>query len=98
MYSADTLLIYKYSEVIMKKKDESFNKLRKCITGSAFNLPLDTEFTFNELNSKSGVICSTEVQQDVGRWFAYLVKHANVPFIIVDNNYPITYKKVKGSN
>ncbi|MUN94913.1 MULTISPECIES: cassette chromosome ssDNA-binding protein [Staphylococcus] len=64
-----------------------FEQLKKKILGIAFNLPEGKEFTFHDLNSRANVQCSKAVQQNVGRWFAYFVKHApRVPFIIIGKN------------
>ena len=79
------------------EKNKEFYLLKKRATGVAFNLPVGTQFTFHDLNMKAHVICSTKVQQDVGRWFAYFVKHApRVPFVIIgkDSNGHLIYRKV----
>ncbi|HDD1020983.1 TPA: DUF1413 domain-containing protein [Staphylococcus aureus] len=84
----------------MKYKGEDFNELKRRRLGAAFNLDVDTTFTFHDLNAKTDITCSTEVQQDVGRWFAYFVKHApNVPFVIIGKNSSgnLVYRKT-GAN
>ena len=81
----------------MKYKGEDFNEFKRRILGAAFSLSEDITFTFSDLNLKSGFTCSTEVQQDVGRWFAYFVKHApRVPFVIIgkDSSGNLIYRKV----
>ncbi|MCD8861480.1 single-stranded DNA-binding protein [Mammaliicoccus sciuri] len=71
----------------MKYKGKDFDELKRKCLGAAFSLSEDTTFTFHDLNVKTDITCSTEVQQDVGRWFAYFVKHApNVPFVIIGKN------------
>ncbi|WP_426443747.1 cassette chromosome ssDNA-binding protein [Staphylococcus xylosus] len=68
-------------------QSDKFEQLKKKILGIAFNLPEGEEFTFHDLNSRANVTCSKEIQQNVGRWFAYFVKHApRVPFIIIGKN------------
>ncbi|MFI8613815.1 cassette chromosome ssDNA-binding protein [Staphylococcus capitis] len=71
--------------------------LKRKVLGIAFNLKTGAVFTFNDLNLASNVICPTTVQQEVGRWFAYFVKHApSVPFIIIgkNTNGHLVYMKV----
>ncbi|MDW3898254.1 DUF1413 domain-containing protein [Staphylococcus saprophyticus] len=71
----------------MKYKGKDFEELKRKCLGAAFSLSEDTTFTFHDLNVKTDIRCSTEVQQDVGRWFAYFVKHAPcVPFVIIGKN------------
>ncbi|EHJ07407.1 cassette chromosome ssDNA-binding protein [Staphylococcus simiae] len=79
----------------MKKKENDFYELRKRIIRLAYNLPKGKEFTFNDLNSAAHFICSTAIQQDVGRWFAYFVKHTpRVPFEIIGyNGTSLLYRK-----
>ena len=81
----------------MKNKGKDFNQLKRKITGIAFSIPVGTIFTFNDLNSKSGVVCATDVQQDVGRWFAYFVKHTpNIPFEIIGyRGTSLLYRKIR---
>ena len=68
-------------------QSDKFEQLKKKILGISFNLPEGEEFTFHDLNSRANVQCSKAVQQNVGRWFAYFVKHApRVPFIIIGKN------------
>lgn len=70
----------------MKYKGEEFNELKRIRLSAAFSLSEDTTFTFHDLKVKTDK-CSTELQQEVGRWFAYFVKHApNVPFVIIGKN------------
>lgn len=59
-------------------QSDKFEQLKKKILGISFNLPEGEEFTFHDLNSRANVQCSKAVQQNVGRWFAYFVKHAHV--------------------
>ncbi|HIA6847833.1 TPA: cassette chromosome ssDNA-binding protein [Staphylococcus aureus] len=80
----------------MKYKGKDFEELKRKCLGAAFSLFEDTTFTFHDLNVKTDIKCSTEVQQDVGRWFAYFVKHApNVPFVIIgkDSSGNLVYRK-----
>ena len=81
-------------------QSDKFEQLKKKILGISFNLPEGEEFTFHDLNSRANVQCSKAVQQNVGRWFAYFVKHApRVPFIIIgkNTNGHLVYMKI-GSN
>ena len=81
----------------MSKKSYCFLLLKRRACGVAFNLAIGKDFTFNDLNLASNVTCSTDVQQDVGRWFAYFVKHApRVPFVIIgkDSSGNLIYRKV----
>ena len=67
------------------QKDD-FKELKRRILGIVFDLPGQT-FTFHDLNSRANVQCSKAVQQNVGRWFAYFVKHApRIPFVIIGKN------------
>ena len=78
-------------------QSDKFEQLKKKILGISFNLPEGEEFTFHDLNSRANVQCSKAVQQNVGRWFAYFVKHApRVPFIIIgkNTNGHLVYMKV----
>ena len=56
----------------MKYEGEEFNELKRRRLGVAFSLSEDTTFTFHDLKIKTET-CSTELQQEVGRWFAYFV-------------------------
>ncbi|MRW57627.1 cassette chromosome ssDNA-binding protein [Staphylococcus aureus] len=68
------------------QKDD-FKELKRRILGIVFDLPEGQTFTFHDLNSRANVQCSKAVQQNVGRWFAYFVKHApRVPFVIIGKN------------
>lgn len=81
----------------MSKKSFHFLLLKRKVLGIAFNLKTGAVFTFNDLNLASNVFCPTTVQQEVGRWFAYFVKHApSVPFIIIgkNTNGHLVYMKV----
>ena len=72
-------------------QSDKFEQLKKKILGISFNLPEGEEFTFHDLNSRANVQCSKAVQQNVGRWFAYFVKHApRVPFIIIGRILTVT--------
>lgn len=80
----------------MSKKSYCFLLLKRRACGVAFNLAIGQDFTFNDLNLASGVTCSTKVQQDVGRWFAYFVKHKpSIPFVIIgkNSNGNLVYRK-----
>ena len=68
------------------QKDD-LKELKRRILGIVFDLPEGKTFTFHDLNSRANVQCSKAVQQNVGRWFAYFVKHApRVPFVIIGKN------------
>lgn len=78
-------------------QEDDFKNLKKRTLGIAFNLPTGQTFTFHDLNSRANVQCSKAVQQNVGRWFAYFVKHApRVPFIIIGKNTHghLVYRKI----
>ncbi|TGE17880.1 cassette chromosome ssDNA-binding protein [Staphylococcus petrasii] len=78
------------------KQEDDFKQLKDRILGIAFNVPVGGTFTFHNLNSRANVSCSKAVQQNVGRWFAYFVKHApNVPFIVIgkDTHGHLVYLK-----
>ncbi|KFD31721.1 hypothetical protein D484_01075 [Staphylococcus aureus subsp. aureus SK1585] len=65
-------------------KEKEFYTLKRAVTSIAFNLPVGTMFMYHDLNVRANVLCSTEIQQDVGRWFAHFVKYTpNLPFIVV---------------
>ena len=71
-------------------------KIKNRILGISINLPEGQTFTFHDLNRRANVSCSKAVQQNVGRWFAYFVKHApNVPFIVIgkDTHGHLVYLK-----
>ncbi|MEB7756437.1 MULTISPECIES: cassette chromosome ssDNA-binding protein [Staphylococcus] len=71
----------------MSKKSYCFLLLKRRACGVAFNLAIGKKFTFNDLNLSSGIICSAEVQQEIGLRFAYFVKHTpSVPFVIFGKN------------
>ncbi|HDA1956886.1 TPA: single-stranded DNA-binding protein [Staphylococcus aureus] len=68
------------------QKDD-FKELKRRILGIVFDLPEGQTFIFHDLNSRANVQCSKAVQQNVGRWFAYFVKHApRIPFVIIGKN------------
>lgn len=71
----------------MTNKSQEFKDLLDADLAIAFNLAVGTEFTISDLTQKSGITCSRDVQREVGRWFAYFVKHApRVPFVIIGKN------------
>ncbi|MCD0831871.1 single-stranded DNA-binding protein [Staphylococcus aureus] len=71
----------------MTNKSQEFKDLLDADLAIAFNLAVGTEFTISDLTQKSGITCSIDVQREVGRWFAYFVKHApRVPFVIIGKN------------
>lgn len=79
-------------------QEDDFKQLKRRILGIAFGLPEGQTFTFHNLNRRANVPCSKAVQQNVGRWFAYFVKHApRVPFIIIgkNTNGHLVYMKVR---
>ncbi|MCG2001811.1 single-stranded DNA-binding protein [Staphylococcus epidermidis] len=78
------------------KQEDDFITLKNRTLGIAFNISEGQTFTFHYLNSRANVQCSKAVQQNVGRWFAYFVKHApRVPFIIIgkDTHGHLVYLK-----
>ncbi|HDE8427075.1 MULTISPECIES: cassette chromosome ssDNA-binding protein [Staphylococcus] len=78
------------------KQEDDFKMLKNRTLGIAFNTSEGQTFTFHDLNSRANVQCSKAVQQNVGRWFAYFVKHApRVPFIIIgkDTHGHLVYLK-----
>ena len=80
------------------KQEDDFITLKNRTLGIAFNTSEGQTFTFHDLNSRANVQCSKAVQQNVGRWFAYFVKHApRVPFIIIgkNTNGHLVYMKVR---
>ena len=74
------------------------NRYYKATIAAAFNLPEGTTFTFHDLTKYIYFSCSTKDQRLAGQHFAYLVKHANVPFIIIDPVSPIIYQRIQGGN
>lgn len=69
------------------EQEDDFKLLKRRILGIGFVLPEGQVFTFHDLNRRANVQCSKAVQQNVGRWFAYFVKHApRVPFVIIGKN------------
>lgn len=79
-------------------QEDDFKQLKRRILGIAFGLPEGQTFTFHNLNRRANIPCSKAVQQNVGRWFAYFVKHApRVPFIIIgkNTNGHLVYMKVR---
>lgn len=78
------------------EQEDDFKLLKRRILGIGFVLPEGQVFTFHDLNRRANVQCSKAVQQNVGRWFAYFVKHApNVPFIVIgkDTHGHLVYLK-----
>ncbi|MEB8208773.1 cassette chromosome ssDNA-binding protein [Mammaliicoccus sciuri] len=80
------------------EKSKAQNHLYKATIAAAFNLPVGTTFTFRDLSKYIYFSCSTNDQRLAGQRFAYLVKHANVPFIIIDPVSPIVYQRIQGGN
>lgn len=80
------------------QKSKAQNDLYKAAIGVAFRLPIGTVFQFNNLSKCVNHQCNTTDQQEAARRFSHLVKHGDVPFIIVDFSYPLTYMRVKGGN
>jgi len=74
------------------------NRYYKATIAAAFNLPVGTTFTFHDLSKYIYFSCSTNDQRLAGQRFAYLVKHANVPFIIINPVSPIIYQRIQGGN
>ncbi|PTJ49869.1 cassette chromosome ssDNA-binding protein [Mammaliicoccus sciuri] len=79
-------------------KNNIQNKYYRAAIAAAFNLPVGTTFTFHDLSKYIYFSCSTNNQRLAGQRFAYLVKHANVPFIIIDPVSPIIYQRIQGGN
>lgn len=78
--------IQRMIQMTYEQKDD-FKKLKNRILGISINLPEGQTFTFHDLNRRANVPCSKAVQQNVGRWFAYFVKHApRIPFVIIGKN------------
>lgn len=79
----------------MTYKSQEFINLKKIDLAIAWNLQEGTDFTIGDLTKKSGINCSRDVQREVGRWFAYFVKHTpSIPFIIIGKrNGSLLYKK-----
>jgi hypothetical protein len=78
------------------KQEDDFITLKNRTLGIAFNISEGQTFTFHDLNSRANVQCSKAVQQNVGRWFAYFVKHApRVSFILIgkDTHGHLVYLK-----
>lgn len=68
----------------MTYKSQEFINLKNADLAIANNLQKGTEFTIGDLTKKSGLNCSRDAQREVGRWFAYFVKHTpSIPFIII---------------
>lgn len=80
------------------EKSKAQNHLYKAVIATAYNLPVGTLFKYKDLKNKVNYHCTKEEQSEVGRIFAYLVKHANVPFIIIDPVSPIVYQRIQGGN
>lgn len=79
-------------------KSETQNKYYQAAIAVAFKLSEGTTFTFHDLSKDIYFSCSTNDQRLAGQRFAYLVKHANVPFIIIDPVSPIVYQRIQGGN
>ncbi|QRN48634.1 hypothetical protein KYI11_00280 [Macrococcoides bohemicum] len=77
-------------------KSNQQKKLYKAVVAQAFRQPKGKAFTYNDLVVKTGLTSiSTNDQREVGRRFAYLVKHANLPFAIIDSQQkPILYLRL----
>ncbi|MDT0742953.1 DUF1413 domain-containing protein [Staphylococcus epidermidis] len=80
----------------MTYKSQEFINLKNADLAIANNLQKGTEFTIGDLTKKSGLNCSRDVQREVGRWFAYFVKHTpSIPFIIIGKkNGSLLYQKI----
>ncbi|HDF5808937.1 DUF1413 domain-containing protein [Staphylococcus hominis] len=80
----------------MTYKSQEFINLKNADLAIANNLQKGTEFTIGDLTKKSGLNCSRDAQREVGRWFAYFVKHTpSIPFIIIGKkNGSLLYKKI----
>lgn len=79
----------------MNKKTEQQDKINNCMYAMAFKQSVGSTFTYSELREKSGMVCSTNDQREVGRRFAYWIKHTpGLPFKIVGKkNGSLLYKK-----
>lgn len=80
----------------MTYKSQEFINLKNADLAIAFNLQEGAEFTIGDLTEKSEINCSRDVQREVGRWFAYFVKHTpSIPFIIIGKkNGSLLYQKI----
>ncbi|PTF95291.1 MULTISPECIES: cassette chromosome ssDNA-binding protein [Staphylococcus] len=79
-------------------KSNAQNFLYRASIAVAYQLPENKCFHYSDLRKSVNHMCNTADQQEAARRFAYWVKNADVPFVIVDHTYPITYKKVKGGS
>ncbi|MHB7915541.1 cassette chromosome ssDNA-binding protein [Staphylococcus haemolyticus] len=80
----------------MKKvKSEEQNKCYYFLIAKAFQQSVGSMFTFGELRKNYGVDCSTNDQREIGRRFAYWIKHTpELPFKIVGKkNGSLLYEK-----
>lgn len=80
----------------MTYKSQEFINLKNADLAIAFNLQEGAEFTIGDLTKNSEINCSRDVQREVGRWFAYFVKHTpSIPFIIIGKkNGSLLYQKI----
>ncbi|MCT6558709.1 cassette chromosome ssDNA-binding protein [Staphylococcus aureus] len=80
----------------MKKvKTGSQNKAYSLLNAMAFKQKVGSTFTYGELRQMSGVICNTNDQREIGRRFAYWIKHTpGLPFkVIGKKNGSLLYEK-----
>lgn len=82
---------------LKKVKTENQNKAYSYLIAIAFKQSVGSTFTYSELRKKSGVICSTNDQREVGRRFAYWIKHTpGLPFkVIGKKNGSLLYEKIE---
>lgn len=80
------------------KKSKEQNHLFRASIAVAYRLTIGTNFQYSDLRKHVNHRCNTADQQEAARRFSYLVKHGDVPFIIIDFSYPLTYMRVKGGN
>lgn len=83
----------------MNKKTEQQDKINNCTYAMAFKQAVGSTFTYSELREQSGMVCSTNDQREVGRRFAYWIKHTpGLPFKIVGKkNGSLLYKKTRSN-
>lgn len=77
-------------------RSKTQSHLYKASIAVAYKLPVGKTFRYKDLKKQIVHHCDTKEQGVVGRRFAYLVKHANVPFIIIDPVSPIIYQRIQG--
>ncbi|MDS3832742.1 cassette chromosome ssDNA-binding protein [Staphylococcus hominis] len=79
-----------------RNKSKSQEKLYNFVIAKAFQQTVGSMFTYGELRKKYSVVCSTNDQREVGRRFAYWIKHTpGLPFDTVGTkNGSLLYQKI----